>query len=305
MPADAPIYYLHHHEINKVLWDACIDNAQNGLIYAKSFYLDSMCEYWDALILNNYEAVMPLPWKKKWNIRYVYQVPFIQRLGIFGNHISPSLAGVFFTKAAQHFTFLHYNINTPITNKKATLTRRQNLIIDLDTAYPIIQSNYTKECRKNIRKAEKTKAVLDNHISIEAVIAQYRNAYGALHPNISKDDYNRFFRLLQSGLQQQFASLYKIAYEGDMLFAAALLFDKNRIYYVMGAPTALGRKYNSTYWFIDAILQQYAGSGLHFDFEGSDIPNVASFYQKFGPVRETYFEVKLNRLPWPLHYLKK
>lgn len=304
MPAPS-IYYLRHHEINKPLWDECIAKAANGLIYAQSFYLDSMCAHWDALVLNNYEAVMPLPWKKKWGIRYVYQAPFVQRLGIFGNNILPSLTNIFFTEAARHFTFLHYNINTLLSNKKATLTRRQNLIIDLHTAYPVIQSHYTKECRKNIRKAEKTKAILGNNISIEAVIAQYRNAYGVLHPNISEDDYNRFSRLLQLGLQQQSASLYKITYEGDMLFAAALLFDQKRMYYVMGAPTALGRKYNITYWFIDAMLQQYAGSGLYFDFEGSDIPNVASFYRKFGPKMEAYFEVKLNRLPWPLHYLKK
>ncbi|WP_315816464.1 hypothetical protein [Paraflavitalea speifideaquila] len=52
-------------------WDRCIADAPNGLIYGYSFYLDKMADNWDGLVLNNYEAVMPLPWKKKWGIYYL------------------------------------------------------------------------------------------------------------------------------------------------------------------------------------------------------------------------------------------
>ena len=48
----------------------------NGLIYAYSFYLDTMAKHWDAFILNDYEAVMPLTWNKKYGITYYYTSPF-------------------------------------------------------------------------------------------------------------------------------------------------------------------------------------------------------------------------------------
>ncbi|HEU0112812.1 MAG TPA: hypothetical protein VFQ73_18195, partial [Flavisolibacter sp.] len=60
------IQYYPGKSINKQAWDKCISNASNGLIYACSTYLDTMSDNWDALVLNNYEAVMPLPWRKKY-----------------------------------------------------------------------------------------------------------------------------------------------------------------------------------------------------------------------------------------------
>ncbi|MEI9956106.1 MAG: hypothetical protein WDM90_07350 [Ferruginibacter sp.] len=36
-----------------------------ALIYAQSFYLDAMAANWDAIVFNDYEAVMPLTWKKE------------------------------------------------------------------------------------------------------------------------------------------------------------------------------------------------------------------------------------------------
>ena len=59
------IHYVKRQEVNATKWDRCIDQASNGLIYAYSFYLDTMTDSWDALVLNDYEALMPLPWKKK------------------------------------------------------------------------------------------------------------------------------------------------------------------------------------------------------------------------------------------------
>ena len=67
------IRYLTNEQIDKIKWDACIDTASNGLVYAYSFYLDSMAKNWDALVLGDYEAVMPLTWNKKYGFYYLYQ----------------------------------------------------------------------------------------------------------------------------------------------------------------------------------------------------------------------------------------
>ncbi len=72
------IKYLTYQQINKIKWDACIDKAGNGLVYGYSFYLDAMAKNWDALVLsagpggNDYKAVMPLTWNKKYSILYLY-----------------------------------------------------------------------------------------------------------------------------------------------------------------------------------------------------------------------------------------
>ena len=66
------IVYTKHTYIDKQKWDECILKSHNGLIYSTAAYLDSMAGSWDALILNDYEAVMPLPWRKKFGIQYIY-----------------------------------------------------------------------------------------------------------------------------------------------------------------------------------------------------------------------------------------
>ena len=89
------IQYVPYQHIDKRKWDACIDNAGNGLIYGCSFYLDAMAKHWDALVLGDYEAVMPLTWNKKYGIHYLYQPFFTSSLGLFGKNISGDLLNAF------------------------------------------------------------------------------------------------------------------------------------------------------------------------------------------------------------------
>src|ERR1044071_9207251 len=95
MSTSGHIQYLTYKEIDKVKWDACIDNADNGLIYAYSFYLDHLALHWDALVFNDYEIVMPLTWNKKYGIYYLYQPFLTAQLGVFGKNISEEIFSKF------------------------------------------------------------------------------------------------------------------------------------------------------------------------------------------------------------------
>src|ERR1700722_19967131 len=95
MSAEPHIRYIQQPEIDKIKWDHCIGNAGNGLIYGYSCYLDQMAKNWDALVLNDYEAVMPLTWNKKYGIHYLYQPAFTASLGVFGNDMNEKLTRSF------------------------------------------------------------------------------------------------------------------------------------------------------------------------------------------------------------------
>ena len=91
MQKQSVIQYLPHAQINKTKWDACIAAAPNGLIYAHSWYLDEIIETWDALVMNDYESVMPLPYRKKYGVLYLFHPPFVAQLGLFGNELRAGL----------------------------------------------------------------------------------------------------------------------------------------------------------------------------------------------------------------------
>lgn len=299
------IRYVKRKDIDIVKWDNCIHNADNGLIYAYSFYLDAVCENWDALVLNDYKQVMPLPWKKKWGIRYVYQPPFIQRLGVFGNHLNEALLNSFFLCAVRLFRFIHYNVTSTVLSPVVHNTVRNNFVIDLSSTYRVINNSYSNECIKNIRKAESRNCVYSTTIKLEEVVQNFRTAYGSLNHNLTDNDYTKFTALVNNCIQREMVHLAGVKDEnGTTIYSAAIFKDNNRLYYVMGSPTTLGREKRATYFFIDQVLKRNAEQPLLFDFEGSDIPSVASFYKKFGPAVEQYFEVKINTLPFLIKWLK-
>ena len=91
---ETQLYYKQRKEIDEAKWDKCISKASNGLIYAYSYYLDGMADNWDALVLNDYEVVMPLPWRKKFGFYYLYQPAFTAQLGLFGRDINKELVPV-------------------------------------------------------------------------------------------------------------------------------------------------------------------------------------------------------------------
>ena len=105
------IQYLSYHQIDKHKWDACIDSAENGLVYGYSIYLDTMANYWDALVLNDYETVMPLTWNRKYGIYYLYQPPFTACLGIFGNDLSTAIVKDFLLAIPAKFRYWDIALN--------------------------------------------------------------------------------------------------------------------------------------------------------------------------------------------------
>src|SRR6476619_1837147 len=74
------------HNIDAYKWDNCIKNSEANRLYASYIYLQHVADNWSGLVMNDYAAVMPITWRRKWNIRYAYHAPFIQQLGLFGRY---------------------------------------------------------------------------------------------------------------------------------------------------------------------------------------------------------------------------
>src|SRR5690349_3099301 len=105
------IQYISQKNIDKKKWDTCIDNASNGLIYGYSIYLDHMAKNWDALVLNDYDAVMPLTWNKKYGIYYLYQPAFTASGGVFGKNIDAATVKDFIDSIPVKFRLIEISMN--------------------------------------------------------------------------------------------------------------------------------------------------------------------------------------------------
>src|SRR5215217_2182495 len=145
MSVNDNIRYLQNQEINRDLWDRCIDQADNSLIYAYSFYLDTMATGWDALVLNNYEAVFPLTYRVKWGIAYLYQPFAVAQLGLFGKNIDADLLHLFLQNIPEKFKYWAINLNAknlPARNS-LSFTIRSNYYLELNHSYQTLYSQYS------------------------------------------------------------------------------------------------------------------------------------------------------------------
>jgi hypothetical protein len=297
------ITILASKKIDSKKWDQCVFNNSNGLIYSTSLYLNTMAKNWHGLVIDDYSAIMPLPWKRKLGIRYGYTPPFIQQLGLIGtiHHDKwPSVLDAihsFYSYADIHFNFQNVSIQNHVSS-----IQRTNLMIDLSNGYPGIQSFYSKDLNENIRKA----AHLSYQIgSLKESIALYQTQYSKRFPQTQKKDYVNFMQLCLLLVQKKQCFIRSVHDDKNTVLATTVLLkDNKRVYNVMNTTTFEGRNKEANHYLIDQIIREFSGQLLLFDFEGSSLPGVKAFYEKFGAENEPYFQYHFNHLPWPIHLLR-
>jgi hypothetical protein len=304
MNTDTPIRYIRHAEIDMKKWDRCIHAAPNGLVYCCSFYLEHLAKHWDALVLNDYKYVMPIIWNRKFGIPYLYQPAFLPQAGIFGAAaIDETIITGFITELKKRFRFAEIFLNHG--NPLAGLLPSTNYILSLNAPYEEINKSYKTHLVKNLKHAAKTSFTYTSTTDFPKVIGLYHHEYARRIPQVTGEDYKKFALLCEDMLAKKYL-LVKEVYAGEMLQAAAIFFKKDgRIYNIMPFVSAAGRYSNANPFLYDQLIREFAGKEQWLDFEGSSIPGIAAFYNKFGAIDQPGYFLRYNDLPWPLRYFKK
>jgi len=298
------IQYLNRKDIAVHKWDKCIRTASNSLIYGYSWYLDAMADQWDALILNDYEAVMPLPWRRKYGIRYVYPPAFCQQTGVFGqqSHYTKYLER-FLNSARLHFSFLEINLN--FENNYPGSIPGTNFTLTLDAPYENIFSGYKSTLQQDIAKAGNSGLQYFKSSDYRLILKNYHNTYRHRFTHVTNADFQKLSDLCSILDKKQGLIIREAGFDNNRM-AGAVLFDMdNRIYLMVSVTSPEGRQYKATHFLINEIIREYTGCRKIFDFEGSSLPGVSHFFKSFGAINQPYFFFKHNRLPWPLRRLKK
>lgn len=289
--------------VDNARWDQCIEQSAANIIYAKSFYLHHLADQWHGIILDDYTAVMPVPWRKKWGIRYAYQVPFVQQLGVFGKW--DELLFKQFIKTLQQFCkygdyAFHHTNGLPDKNCQA----QNNFILNLTAGYAEIKKNYKSDLLQNLKKAE-GHSLSYRPTNKEKAIELFFKLYNERTPHVSPKSFYHF-KTLCGFLEGSNKIICREVtnHSGDTQAIILLLKDANRLYNLMNSTPSEGRKISANHFLMDAVIKEFAGTGMLLDFEGSDIPGIKSFYENFGAMNEPYGHWLYNCLPWPIRLFK-
>lgn len=307
------ICYIKRKDIDVAKWDACIDTAENGLIYAYSYYLDAMCDHWDALVLDDYKAVMPLPWRKKWGIKYIYQPAFVNALGVFFVPNTAFEMSGFLNSIPHQFQYCDMDLNeqNSIADHMATSLKhikrkeRNNYFLNLNLPYANLFNNYKRLAKRKIIKAIASGLVVKRNADPEEIIAGYSLHYSKQHAALPKRAYKTLLAFSKSCNSTCIKTYQAYFPNGEVAAFYLLLEDKNYLYSLLGGSTARGKEAGAFYLLTNAAIKDHAGTHKTFRFEGSDIKGIAFFNQQFSPFHVGYVYINYNALAWPFRLFKK
>jgi len=280
------IHYLKRKDIDIVKYDACIEAALNSRIYAYSWYLDIVADNWDALVLNDYEAVMPLPWRQKYFIKYIYPPAWTQQLGVFSSFkIEAYVVRQFINAIPKKFKKITVQFNAENDVSLFKTEKRTNYILKLDKPYEEIYKGFNKNRKRDLKKAEAEKYNLDKEICADEFLDFYLNE--PKNYQLRQDQITTIKALLKA--TNKAVHIWGIRIDEKLMASLVWLKEANRITYILPIATIQAKEKGLPTLLISNLIKEHQNSSLMLDFEGSMIEGVADFYRSFGVKDESYF----------------
>jgi len=301
------INYIKRKDLEVVKYNDCIENSIQSRMYAYSWYLDIVADNWDVLVLNDYEAVMPIPWKRKYGIKYVYPLLWVLELGIFyadnKTKIAPFLAILF-----NKFRFVESKLNSTekFIARKNQLVGKQFQILSLKEVYPAIFSKYRKDRKKDIRKAVHLDLIEKWNDTPDKLIGLFKNNVGKRTPNILEHDYTVLENLIRACLERKVGEILSIYDKNNNLVASGFFIKhKDAVTILVSSTDFKNRNNGANTFLIDRAIFKFQKNFNTFNFGGSSIKSIAKYFLSFGANTEDYQQVKYHKLPFLLRFFKK
>ncbi len=303
------IRYVRHAYINRDKYDQCVKLDNSQLIYGLSWYLDGVCENWDALVLNDYDAVWPLPVRFKMGVRYFYRPFGVQQLGIFSRKaITKGELEQFILILVKHCRYADVYLNDSLSwtpdVAKVKWQKNANFILDLNRSYEEIYSGYSSNLKRNIKKAGKYSWQLFEHDSPDRLVALFKEDRGT-ELQLPEAFYRGLEKIMFACLHRSCGHIWTLYGKGNQLEAGIFIAEfGNRLTLLFTGNSDAGRQHQAMTYLLNEYIILKCAKSKRLDFEGSNNAGLARFYQGFGSQSYPYQNLKYNGLPFFLKWLK-
>ncbi len=292
-------------DIDEEKWDACVNCLEFPLIYGNVWYLDLVCEEWNALVYGDYEAILPLPFKSKGGLKYVYRPYGVQQLGVFGD---TSKTEELLTAIPSKYVWVDIFLNAENDLGKHTKNSmtQTNLILDLKRSYETVYEGYSKQTKRNLKKAQKTSFGSFGFESPEQIVNLFKLNKGKDLNNLQDKQYQKITQIMHTLMHKNLGYINALYLEPNHLCAAAFFMEwKGRITLLFSVTDDLGKEAQAMTKLLDEFFIFQSNKPILFDFEGSNIESLARFYAGFGAEAEIYHNYTRNKLPVPKSIIRR
>ncbi|MDR6809161.1 hypothetical protein J2Y45_006375 [Dyadobacter sp. BE34] len=302
---------LSREQIDAQSWDNHIHNSRQGVIYALSWYLDIICEQWEAFVwpsAADFSITMPLPVKWKWGKRVLYQPLFCQYLGMFSaQELNAGQLDAFLEALKARFSYIsHYAFNPEnfsVIGRPGPNGFKMEVFqthwLHLNQSYTELYARYTKDRKVNLKRGSQISWEIVESEDFEPLMALFEKNHARGIGKIKADAYGMLTRLGTECIGRAYGRLM-YAQEGAQMRAGVLLTRyRGRTIYLFNAADRAGRRGNARALMLDAYFRENAGTAMIFDFESPPKAPVADYYAGFGAVATPFYVIKRNALPFP------
>ena len=302
------IKFVKNKDIDRTKWDRCINNSTSGIAYASSWYLDRICQHWDALIWGDYLYVMPLPNNRKYGIRYIYQPFFTQQLGVFSAFpTEPEIVNQFLNSIPRQFrlTDMKLNLANRPTTHSFILEPNATYQLHLESGLENIRNSYNSNTRRNIQKAIRNKVFISQVFDIKFFRMFTQQNLKDHSTDVKLKHYLALQKVISYALINHLGEIYGAWDATNNLIASAFFLNTHqKSIFLAASSNAQGIDQSAMFLLIDKFISDKAGKNQILDFEGSNLAGIARFYAGFGAKPETYYSVHQNKLPKLMQILR-
>jgi hypothetical protein len=275
---------LKYHEIDFEKYTECLEGSEQRKYSATKDFLDiTSGKQWELLVYNDYEAIMPIPFVKKFGHKIVVNPKLCQQLGVFSKKDRLEINDLFLNFFEEKYNIWYYAFNAENKLSKQ-LNQRQNFLI-YPNNYENIRQKYSPKRKRKLRLDEEVlqNSEVKNVAVTEALEFISQNMIGAKNER----DKVKFLQIFADFDKAQHLKLTAFFYHNTIINLIAVYTDNKTIALLGTFNDKKHIKLSGSSVIIDYIISENIQDKI-FDFEGSDVPAIEEFFRGFRPELQMY-----------------
>jgi len=289
------VLFLKNEQINYTKWNQAISESIFPLTYAYTWYLNSACENWGALVTADYSIVMPLPYKTKFNQLIIYMPSMIPKLGFFSKKM-PNKTQIeqFFNTLPKNILTFNISLNKFNTfNKEENITKKTYNSIDLYYSYTKNYDNYSTFLKTTLNSLKKNYII--SGLSTNEIIAFLNKT------NYFSDsgNYNAIRKIISITATKNTSKVMAIFSETNELIGIGIFILSSYTADLLLIAT-INDDMKTSALIIDKFIKINSGKVLTFNYECKYSSSGQKIFAEFGS--STYYRLKVNFKRFPKIY---
>lgn len=297
------------------LWDKFVEKSPQGNIFNKSFWLKLVCSNFQIWIVEENGSIIGgivLP-----NIKNkIFTMPKLTPqlgllLGIENNNIkynktisrSMSIANEIIKILPKNALKVDYNFSVNYSNMLPFIWDNYNVglrytyIINEISNLDKVFDNFDYSIKSEIKKSEKNNIKISSKFGVEEFYKVNNLTFerqGAVIPYTFE-----FIKRLDVELKNRDCRdmLFAINDNNEIIAGVYIIYDNNTAYYLMGGADPNWRKYGIQSHLIWEAIKLASRKVKYFDFEGSMVQSIESYFRKFGGIQTPIYSIdKSNKV---------